>query len=813
MKKTNKSKQEKGITLIALVLTIIVLMILAAVSVATLTGDNGILTKAQEARETTKKAEIEEQLRLAQLSAKIKKSGGDITISDILQELESQGVDFEKEDDGNTIIIDGKYVYELNETENGDISFEYQGTVSKPKPKVESIEIINKTETSIQVKVTVNWRNEGGTLKYYIKEEGAVDYTFKEEQEEEKYTFELAQNKTYSKIKVEAIAPNGETAYLEIDIKTGPTINMDLTEITATTNSITIKANATDLENGIAKYYFSNNDGVNWYPKDGQVKNSYTFNNLTQNETYRLKIKVTDTVGNETISDSIPTKTESVPNLVNKEDDTVKGNMIFTYTPNIATNTNVIVTIATDVQGYSIQYTTKDPTVESNWELYTAGATEIVFENNGLIYARLWDGTNAGGYATGNVINIDTLPPNAFTPTAASTHNSITVTASATDQAADSENACSGIDKYKFKLGDGDWTDYQSSGEYTFDSNLSADTNYTITVEAKDAAENTTTGTVTIKTKATYTVTYDANGGEGAPTPDTKIEDMNLTLNTTTVPKKEGHKFKGWGTTPTSTEVTTIFSENKNITFYAIYEEITIFFSKTAFEIDGGSDSTKYTDKLSAIVPSGSVIYISTGSITHSTTDIKATLNGELLTANVWDNIYPNAPPRGWYFEIVDGGLFEFEGSIKEEAQGHVGVEKFSVDSVKSSTTEYSYKFGKIAFTKTTLNIDGNDSTKYTDKLSAIVPSGSVIYIAGEDMFYGFIDVKATLNGELLTDNDWGDYSPDSPPRGKYFEIVDGGLFELESSISKGSQGHVGAHEISVDSVKSKEYNFLYEFE
>ena len=183
------------------------------------------------------------------------------------------------------------------------------------------------------------------------------------------------------------------------------------------------------------------------------------------------------------------------------------------------------------------------------------------------------------------------------------------------------------------------------------------------------------------------------------------------------------------------------------------------------------------------------------------------------MTANVWDNIYPNAPPIGWYFEIVDGGLFEFEGSIKEGAQGHVGVEKFSVDSVKSSTTEYSYKFGKIAFTKTTLNIDGNDSTKYTDKLSAIVPSGSVIYIAGEDMFYGFIDVKATLNGELLTDNDWGDYSPDSPPRGKYFEIVDGGLFELESSISKGSQGHVGAHEISVDSVKSKEYNFLYEFE
>ena len=105
MRKTQE--QEKGITLIALVLTIIVLMILAAVSVATLTGDNGILTKAQEAKETAKKAEIEEQLRLAQLSAKIKKEGGAITVSDLLQELESQGVDFEPGEDG-TIIIDGK---------------------------------------------------------------------------------------------------------------------------------------------------------------------------------------------------------------------------------------------------------------------------------------------------------------------------------------------------------------------------------------------------------------------------------------------------------------------------------------------------------------------------------------------------------------------------------------------------------------------------------------------------------------------------------------------------------------------------------
>ena len=47
-------KNNKGITLIALVVTIIVLLILAAVSIAMLTGQNGILTRASEASWETK---------------------------------------------------------------------------------------------------------------------------------------------------------------------------------------------------------------------------------------------------------------------------------------------------------------------------------------------------------------------------------------------------------------------------------------------------------------------------------------------------------------------------------------------------------------------------------------------------------------------------------------------------------------------------------------------------------------------------------------------------------------------------------------
>ena len=44
-----KSEKNKGITLIALVVTIVVLLILAGVSISMLTGENGIITQAQEA--------------------------------------------------------------------------------------------------------------------------------------------------------------------------------------------------------------------------------------------------------------------------------------------------------------------------------------------------------------------------------------------------------------------------------------------------------------------------------------------------------------------------------------------------------------------------------------------------------------------------------------------------------------------------------------------------------------------------------------------------------------------------------------------
>ena len=64
-------KQAKGITLIALVITIIVLLILAGVAISMLTGENGILKQATSAKEKTDKSEFEEQVKLAVTASRV----------------------------------------------------------------------------------------------------------------------------------------------------------------------------------------------------------------------------------------------------------------------------------------------------------------------------------------------------------------------------------------------------------------------------------------------------------------------------------------------------------------------------------------------------------------------------------------------------------------------------------------------------------------------------------------------------------------------------------------------------------------------
>lgn len=115
-----RTKGKNGITLIALVITIVVLLILAGVSIAALIGDNGILTKAKSAKENSTQKTVEEQVNLAVQASKINE---EVVIDKgiLEQELTNSGMKITKSENDKlpwTVKKDG-YVYTISE--NGEV--------------------------------------------------------------------------------------------------------------------------------------------------------------------------------------------------------------------------------------------------------------------------------------------------------------------------------------------------------------------------------------------------------------------------------------------------------------------------------------------------------------------------------------------------------------------------------------------------------------------------------------------------------------------------------------------------------------------
>ena len=128
--KQNERRKEKGITLIALVISIIVLLILAGVSIAMLTGDNGILTQAQNAKKATERASIIEQVQLDILEKQTVNGSGDITAGELEEILKKY---FSNGDQNLKDIIAGtstdKLISKEDETIKIDLSEIYNGDI------------------------------------------------------------------------------------------------------------------------------------------------------------------------------------------------------------------------------------------------------------------------------------------------------------------------------------------------------------------------------------------------------------------------------------------------------------------------------------------------------------------------------------------------------------------------------------------------------------------------------------------------------------------------------------------------------------
>lgn len=121
------------------------------------------------------------------------------------------------------------------------------------------------------------------------------------------------------------------------------------------------------------------------------------------------------------------------------------------------------------------------------------------------------------------------------------------------------------------------------------------------------------TATVTVPAVArpTYTVSYNANGGSGAPSNQTKQHDITLTLSSTK-PTRDGYTFAGWGTSATDTVVKYSaggqYTGNASITLYAIWTNAAKL--TLTYNANGGSGAPSSqthlmntTSKISGAIP------------------------------------------------------------------------------------------------------------------------------------------------------------------------------------------------------------------
>ena len=164
--KKQKLKESKGITLIALVITIIVLLILAGVTIATLTGDNGILGKANDAKTQTEQAKEDENLKIA--IAGSYGTDGKLNLKDLKDNLTNQGIDYDKNNTG----------FPLEVTVNGENKkIDENGNVTV---KLESV-ADSKTKGTVFDDVTTLEDTYGNQVKipkgFKIADDSATDVT------------------------------------------------------------------------------------------------------------------------------------------------------------------------------------------------------------------------------------------------------------------------------------------------------------------------------------------------------------------------------------------------------------------------------------------------------------------------------------------------------------------------------------------------------------------------------------------------------------------------------------------------------------
>ena len=282
-------KDVKGITLIALVITIIVLLILAAVSIAMLTGENGLLQKATKAKEENKLAQAKEQINLMLQEYRIERdTGSNKSFEDFWKEKKTDKKidDYEKNENYNEnstklwdIELDG-YFFIVDEDPLKILS--YATTKVRPKASFEMITngyVLNGN--IVQFEINIELPEE---LKDAVISVNLPDGVTKTDE-----VYSASQNGTYE---IEVIANKDGVDYkttLMVNINNiieKPNIEIPESEIKQSEFVVKV-TNSYPTDAGLNyKYYIGET------AKGSSKERSYTITGLASSTQYKVKVRV-----------------------------------------------------------------------------------------------------------------------------------------------------------------------------------------------------------------------------------------------------------------------------------------------------------------------------------------------------------------------------------------------------------------------------------------------------------------------------------------------------------------------------------------
>lgn len=410
----------------------------------------------------------------------------------------------------NTINIDvesfrmegGTYTYYIS-TDDSEFS-EADGTntdgtftfTNLEKGNTYYIKVVGETDNGTTSKVITQkiprLPDADGSITYAITWSNGVANVSLETQS--KYYIESSlDDNTYSKITTRTGLQNGNKVYARLTDGTfyGEKIEIPVLDTTApevslaitgtTTKSITVNATATDTESGISgnsyTFYIAKTlEEIGTVAANGtSLTGEYTFDNLEQNTTYYIKVKITDKAENTGESEELTGTTKLIPSAQTS----IARNM------NWSANGTVEITLSTE-EDFTIQYSTN----RTNWQNYTG---QISAENNSSIYAVLTDGLNYG--EDYEIALADNDGPNVEISRDTLTTNSIKVTVNAKDTVAGMPST----PLYNYYIKQSGSTSYTqiatntTQSSYTF-TGLNSGITYNIKVTTSDILGNVGTG-------------------------------------------------------------------------------------------------------------------------------------------------------------------------------------------------------------------------------------------------------------------------------------------------------------------------------